>query len=193
MYGQSLGSVAPDMYAFFTGLSVLLTMVVLGLGSLGAGVGTGLFLGGPTLTNLFPSLLQLQSVLVGGAAVGVGTSPNGLIPSGLRPLWVSTLRRRGLLAGILTGLLGLWALRLGGVIGNWTMVWATLALVAAGSIAPYVVDYRRGEAQPAFGLSSRSGRRGRTPISTEPEVVPGLAVPLGTVPPSTVGSGSHGT
>ena len=58
MYGQSLGSVAPDMYAF-SGLSVLLTMVVLGLGSLGAGVGTGLFLGGPTLTNLFPSLLKV--------------------------------------------------------------------------------------------------------------------------------------
>ncbi|HWF14637.1 MAG TPA: ABC transporter permease [Acidimicrobiales bacterium] len=193
VYGQSLGSVAPDMYAFFTGLSVLLTMVVLGLGSLGAGVGTGVFLGGPTLTNLFPSLLQLQSVLVGGAAVGVGTSPNGLIPSGFRPLWASTFRRRRLLAGILTCLLGLWGLRLGGVIGNWTMVWAMLAVVVAGSVVPYVVDYRSGEAQPAFGLRPPSGRRGDTPISPKPQALPSLAVRLGTVPPSTVESGSHGT
>jgi branched-chain amino acid transport system permease protein len=193
VYGQSLGSAAPDVYQFFAGLSVLLTMVVLGLGSLGAGAGTGLFLGGPTLTNLFPSLLQLQSVVVGAAAVGVGTSPNGLIPSGLRPVWASTFRRRGLVVGIVGSLLGLWGLRLGGVIGNWAMVWVMLAIVVAGSVVPYVVDYRRGDAMPAFGRAPRSPHRRDTPSSPEPGALPGLPVPYGTAPPSVVGSGSHGT
>jgi branched-chain amino acid transport system permease protein len=193
IYGQALGSVAPDMYQFFTGLSVLLTMVVLGLGSLGAGAGTGLFLGGPTLTNLFPSLLQLQSVVVGAAAVGVGTSPNGLIPSGLRPVWASTFRRPGLVVGMVGSLLGLWALRLGGVIGNWTMVWTMLAIVVAGSVVPYFVDFRRGDAEPAFGRVPRSPPRLDRPSSREPGALPGLPVAYGTAPPSTVGSGSHGT
>ncbi|HEY1653008.1 MAG TPA: ABC transporter permease [Acidimicrobiales bacterium] len=192
LYGQSLGSVAPDMYQFFTGLSVLLTMVVLGLGSLGAGAGTGLFLGGPTLTNLFPSLLQLQSVVVGAAAVGVGTSPNGLIPSGLRPVWASTFRRPWLAVGIVASLLGLWGLRLGGVVGNWPMVWAMLAIVVAGSVVPYVVDFRRGDAVPAFGRAPRSPDHRDTTSSPEPGALPGLPVAYGTVPPSTVGSVSHG-
>ena len=192
LYGQSLGSAAPDVYQFFTGLSVLLTMVILGLGSLGAGVGTGLFLGGPTLTNLFPSLLQLQSVLVGGAAVGVGTSPNGLIPSGLRPVWASTFRRRGLQAGIVACLLGLWGLRLGGIIGNWTMVWAMLTLLVVGSIVPYFVDYRRGDAEPAFGLTPRDRAHYSTPISPEPQALRVAPVPPEAVRPSAVGSGSHG-
>ena len=97
IYGQALGSAAPDIYQFFGGLSVLLTMVIYRLGSVGGGVGTGIFLGGPTLANFFPSLLQLQSIIVGGTAIGVGTSPNGLIPSGLRPIWQSVVRRRVLL------------------------------------------------------------------------------------------------
>jgi branched-chain amino acid transport system permease protein len=189
LYGQSLGSVAPDMYQFFTGLSVLLTMVVLGIGSLGAGLGTGAFLGGPTLTNLFPSLLQLQSVLVGAAAVGVGTSPNGLIPSGFRPLWASAFRRRGVSVAIVACLLGLWGLRLGGVIGNWAMVWAMLAVAVAGSVVPYVIDYRRGEAQPAFGLTPGSAHRRLTPESGTPQ---GPSVPYETAP-TAVGSGSRGT
>ncbi len=165
IYGQALGSTAPDIFQFFGGLSVLLTMVIYGLGSVGGGVGTGLFLGGPTLTNFFPSLLQLQTILVGGTAIGVGTSPNGLIPSGLRPVWESVARRRPLLFAIIAAVAGLWALAFTGVIGNWTMVWLLLVVLVAVPIAPYVADYRRGDAPPAFGIPDRRSVSGSPPAS----------------------------
>jgi branched-chain amino acid transport system permease protein len=192
LYGQSLGSVAPDMYQFFTGLSVLLTMVVFGIGSVGAGAGTGLFLGGPTLSNLFPSLLQLQSVIVGATAVGVGTSPNGLIPSGLRPLWASAFRRRGLVAAIVATLLGLWALRLGGIIGNWAMFWAMLAVAVAGSVVPYFVDARRGDAQAVFGRLPRTAGRNERPAPPDAETPEPRNAPAEPARASTVVTGSHG-
>jgi branched-chain amino acid transport system permease protein len=155
VYGQALGSAAPDIFQFFGGLSVLLTMVIYGIGAVGSGVGTGLFLGGPTLTNFFPGLLQLQTVLVGGTAIGVGTSPNGLIPSGLRPVWESVARRRVLLVAIVAAVVALWALAYSGVIGNWTMVWCLLAVVVVAPFVPYLIDYQRGDAAPAFGIPDR--------------------------------------
>ena len=81
----------PDRSKGHRGLSVLLVMVVVGISSVGAGAAAGIFLGGPTLANFFPTLTQLNSVLVGAAGTSVGTTPNGAIPSGLRPLWLSVL------------------------------------------------------------------------------------------------------
>ena len=171
IYGQALGSAAPDIYQFFGGLTVLLTMVIFGLGSVGGGVGTGVFLGGPALSNFFPSLLQLQSVLVGGTAIGVGTSPNGLIPSGLRPIWESVVRRRLLLAGIIAAVVGLWALAFSGVIDNWTMTWCLVAVLIAGPTVPYIVDYRRGDASAAFGLAEKRTKSGSLSLTLVPAPV----------------------
>jgi branched-chain amino acid transport system permease protein len=155
IYGEALGSAAPDVFQFFTGLSILLVMVVVGISSLGAGVACGLFLGGPTLANFFPSLSQLSSVLVGAAGTGVGTTPNGTIPSGLRPVWSSVIRRRWLLGAFVVVVVGVWALRLSGVIGNWTMTWIDLAAVIGMPGIAYTIDYRNGVAPPAFGLPDR--------------------------------------
>jgi branched-chain amino acid transport system permease protein len=191
LYGEALGSAAPDIYQFLTGLTVLLTMVVAGIGAVGAGVGTGYFLGGPTLTNFFPSLTQLQTVLVGGSAVGVGTSPNGLIPSGLRPVWSSVVRRRALLGAVILTVLLFWGLRLAGVIGNWTFAAVVFAVLLACSVVPYALDRRRGDAPAAFGLpavTSAGPGSGR--------VEPGLALadlaPLPGRASTTAGTGSHG-
>jgi branched-chain amino acid transport system permease protein len=155
IYGEALGSAAPDVFQFFTGLSILLVMVVVGISSLGAGVACGLFLGGPTLANFFPSLNQLSAVLVGAAGTGVGTTPNGTIPSGLRPVWSSVVRRRWLLGAFVVVVVGVWALRLSGVIDNWTMTWIDLAAVIGMPGIAYTVDYRNGIAPPAFGLPDR--------------------------------------
>jgi branched-chain amino acid transport system permease protein len=192
LYGEALGSAAPDIYQFLTGLTVLLTMVVAGIGAVGAGVGTGYFLGGPTLTNFFPSLTQLQTVLVGGSAVGVGTSPNGLIPSGLRPAWSSVVRRRALLVAVILAVLFLWVLRLTGVIANWPFAWAMIAIAAFGTIVPYSMDRRRGDAPAAFGLPAlvRAGPTGPAP-SGAPLVLEGLS-PLPGPASTTAGTGSHG-
>ena len=189
IYGQALGSTAPDIFQFFGGLSVLLTMVIFGLGSVGAGVGTGVFLGGPTLSNFFPSLLQLQSVLIGGTAIGVGTSPNGLIPSGFRPVWESVARRRTLLVGIIVAVVGLWGLAFSGVIDNWTMTWCLIVVLVAGPTVPYVVDYRRGDAAAAFGLSEGLHASGSVPATLSPAPV-GLLGPTSESAVSTRGSES---
>ncbi len=192
LYGEALGSAAPDIYQFLTGLTVLLTMVVAGIGAVGAGVGTGYFLGGPTLTNFFPSLTQLQTVLVGGSAVGVGTSPNGLIPSGLRPVWSSVVRRRALLGAVILAVFLLWGLRLAGVIGNWTFAWALFAIVLGCSIVPYALDRRRGDAPAAFGLPALvpSGP-GRAGSADAPLALQDLT-PMPSQASTTAGTGSHG-
>ena len=190
VYGQALGSAAPDVYEFFTGLSILLVMVVVGISSVGAGVGAGLFLGGPTLANFFPNLTQLQVVLVGGSGVGVGTTPNGMIPSSLRPIWKSVVSRRALLVGILAAIVGVWALRIAGVIDNWTLTWTLLAIVIVVPSAAYAVDYRRGDAPGAFGLPARVPRRSEPP-AVEPssdEDPPSIADPMS----SPAGASSHG-
>jgi branched-chain amino acid transport system permease protein len=193
LYGQALGSAAPDVYEFFTGLSVLLVMVVVGISSWGAGAVCGIFLGGPTLANFFPSLTQLSLVLTGGAGIGVGTTPNGLIPSGLRPLWTSVGRRRSLVVAILLGVTGVWVLRLGGILGNWEMTALLLAAVLASSSIPYAIDYRRGDAPGAFGLPARvagSHREdGPSVLSTPTPEYEQLHQPVSPV----VGAGSHGT
>jgi branched-chain amino acid transport system permease protein len=189
LYAESLGSAAPDIFQFFTGLSILLVMVVVGISSLGAGVAAGLFLGGPTLANFFPSLSQLSAVLVGAAGTGVGTTPNGTIPSGLRPVWSSVVKRRWLLGAFTVVVVGAWGLRLGGVIDNWTMTWIDLAAVFGVPGIAYTVDYRAGTALPAFGLPDRrvvvvgeasDGPRSGAPVDTPVgEPVNPVVVPAG--------------
>jgi branched-chain amino acid transport system permease protein len=187
LYGEALGSAAPDVFQFFTGLSVLLVMVVVGISSVGAGVACGLFLGGPTLANFFPSLSQLSPVLVGAAGTGVGTTPNGTIPSGLRPVWSAVARRRWLLAAYVVVVVGAWVLRLTGVIDNWTMTWIDLAATVGMPAVPYGIDYRNGIAAPAFGLPDR-----RTVVTEEPSAAEILPTPSGGVGDQILAAGSPG-
>jgi branched-chain amino acid transport system permease protein len=194
LYGQSLGSAAPDVYVFFSGLSILLVMVVVGIGSPGSGVVAGLFLGGPTLANFFPSLTQLSPVLVGGTGVSVGTTPNGLIPSGLRPLWSSVLRRKALLVAIIATVVLAWVLRLAGVLSNWAMAAVLIVVVVLASSIPYVLDRRRGDAPSAFGLPALFPSAPEDDnASITSAATPTLAVQQNSLPSSAVGTGSRGT
>jgi branched-chain amino acid transport system permease protein len=194
LYGQALGSAAPDVFQFFSGLSVLLVMVVVGISSVGSGVLCGLFLGGPTLANFFPSLTQLTPVLVGGAGVGVGTNPNGLIPEGLRPLWGSVQRRRPLLVAVTISVVVVWILRLSGVLGNWAMTAILIVVVGLASTIPYGLDYRRGDAPGAFGLPTRTRRpREDTPSHEDSVILADAAPSPSDTLSSSVGTGSHGT
>ena len=121
IYGMELGSSAADVFQFFNGLSVLLVMVVFGITSFGAAGLNGFYQGSPFFTNFFPSLTQLPLLLVGLGGIAVGTTPNGTIPGSIRPVYLSVVRRRWLLALILAVVGGAWVLRLGGVIDNWPM------------------------------------------------------------------------
>ena len=131
LYGMGLQSVDAGRFDLFSGVTVLLAMVVAGISTVGAAVFTGFFLGGPSLANLFPTLTQLTAVAVASAAVGVGRNPNGIIAAYLRPQWDAVVRAPRLLAGLLGGLAIAYALRLGGVLDNWG--WVVTSLVLIGS------------------------------------------------------------
>jgi hypothetical protein len=74
-------------------------------------------------------------------------------------------RRRALLVAIIAAVIGLWALAYSGAIGNWTMVWCLLAVVVVLPWVPYLIDYQRGEAAPAFGMPERRSTPAPAPVS----------------------------
>jgi branched-chain amino acid transport system permease protein len=161
IYAMALGSAAPDIFQFFNGLSVLLVMVVFGITSFGAAGLNGFYQGSPFFTNLFPSLTQLPLLLVGIGGIAVGTTPNGTNPGSIRPVYLSVVRRRWLLALILAVVGGAWVLRLGGVIDNWPMTFIMVVDLALFPVPAYVADYRAGIAPPAFGLPERRSKEKR--------------------------------
>jgi branched-chain amino acid transport system permease protein len=161
IYGMELGSASAVVFQFFSGLSVLLVMVIFGITSFGAAGLNGLYQGSPFFTNFFPSLTQLPLVLVGLGGVGVGTTPNGTIPGSIRPIYLSVTRRRWLVAVIVAVAGVAWALRLSGAIGNWPMAVIMAVDLALFPVPAYVVDYRAGIAPPAFGLPERRSKERR--------------------------------
>ena len=190
IYGMALGSAAPDVFQFFSGLSVLLVMVIMGITSFGAAGLNGLYQGSPLFTNLFPSLTQLPLLLVGLGGVGVGTTPNGTIPGSIRPVYLSVARRRWLVALIVAVVGAAWALRLGGAIGNWTMTIILLVDLALFPVPAYVADYRARIAPPAFGLPERRSKEKRDAWFAEAVSDEG---PVGAADPLAALSGAGGT
>jgi branched-chain amino acid transport system permease protein len=157
LYGMALQSVAASRFDFFSGVTILLAMVVAGVSTVGAAVFSGFFLGGPSLTNLFPTLTQLTSVTVAIGAIGVGRNPNGFIIAYLRPQWSAVARVPKLLAAVLVGVAAAYGLRVGGVLDNWGWVLLSLAVTVPAPLIAYVArprprrEPRRDVDQPGFG------------------------------------------
>jgi branched-chain amino acid transport system permease protein len=190
IYGMALGSAAPDVFQFFSGLSVILVMVVFGITSFGAAGLTGLYQGSPFFTNFFPSLTQLPLVLVGLGGIGVGTTPNGTIPGSIRPVYLSVARRRWLVALIVAVVAAAWALRLSGAIGNWPMTIIMVVDLALFPVPAYVADYRARIAPPAFGLPERRSKEKRDAWFTAEA---SGESPVGSADPLAALSGAGGT
>jgi branched-chain amino acid transport system permease protein len=190
IYGMELGSASAVIFQFFNGLSVLLVMVIFGITAFGAAGINGLYQGSPFFTNFFPSLTQLPLVLAGLGGVGVGTTPNGIVPGSVRPVYLSVARRRWLLALIVGIFAVAWALRLGGAIGNWPMTIIMLVDFILFPVPAYVADYRARIAPPAFGLPERRSKDGRDASFAE---AVSDARPVGPADPLSVLSGTGGT
>lgn len=144
LFGAALQRPSVDPFGFFTGLSVLLAVVILGVTSVGSALGAGLFLGGPTLSNLLPQLSQLSATLIGLAGIGLGENPNGILPTqGPKFQRVLSVRRAALLSGAALVVLA-YVLAATGIVDNWVFVglllllllvaWAGAATIPLGSI-----------------------------------------------------------
>jgi branched-chain amino acid transport system permease protein len=141
IYGGALRVAdATSTFDFFTGLTLLLVMVVAGIGSIAAAFSTGLFIAAPILANLFPSLKQLQTVLVGFAGIGLGKNPNGFIQNDIRPRWKVMWEEKASIAIVIAAMVVVWLLRTTGTIKNYPFAILELALLALG---PQVAEYLR--------------------------------------------------
>jgi branched-chain amino acid transport system permease protein len=118
-------------FDFFTGLVLLLTVVIFGINSVGATLAVGVFLGTPFLSNLLPGVVnQLQTVIVGLAALGVARHPNGILP-GMRERLQGVMDQPYLACAAFGGLMLAWALRLAKVVSNWPWLGISAAVIAA--------------------------------------------------------------
>ena len=142
LYAMGLQSVVASRFDLFSGITVLLAMVVAGVGTVGAPLFAGFFLGGPSLANLFPTLTQLTSITVALAAVGVGRNPNGFIVSHLRPQWQAVARSPRLLVGFIASVGVVYVLRLSGALDNWGWAVLTLALFVMAPTVGWLAQSR---------------------------------------------------
>jgi branched-chain amino acid transport system permease protein len=138
IYGGALRVADPSLFEFFTGLSILLVMVIAGIGSVAAAFSSGLFLGAPILANLFPSLKQLQTVIVGFAGIGLGKDPNGFIQRDIRPRYNVMWRQPLSIAALIGAMVVVYLLRTTGTITNWPFTVIELGLLA---LAPQLAEY----------------------------------------------------
>jgi hypothetical protein len=125
-------------------------MVIAGLGSIAGAFTAGLFLGAPILANLFPSLKQLQTVVVGFAGIGLGKNPNGFIQNDIRPRWNVMWKEPLSIAALLAGLVVVWLLRTTGTIANWPFVVLELGLLVLG---PQLAEYLQRRRTAAAGAA----------------------------------------
>lgn len=166
--GAAIQRPAPDVFTFLNGLTLLLPVVLLGVGSIGSALGTGVFLGAPALANLFPSSVsKVTSGLTGLAGIGLGQDPRGSIQQQIRPSWEPVLRARPVLYGGLGLIIGSYVLDVADVIGNYSFV---LVLVGALLLMPPAANAVLRAATPRGARDVEADR-----LSAAPERL-GLAV-----------------
>jgi branched-chain amino acid transport system permease protein len=123
IYGAALQTATPDTFQFFSGLAILLTVVVGGVSSIGSALFSAIFLGMPITTNIFSGrLTQATSILTGLGGIGLGNNPNGFIAADLRPRFESVKRYPAIIGGG-TALIGvLYLLRTQNAVSGWVLV-----------------------------------------------------------------------
>lgn len=168
LYGAALQRPGPDAFGFFSGLGLIVVVVVFGVSSLGSPVAAGSFLGAPLLANLLPTLAQITPALTATAGVGLGDDPNGAITSRLRPLWEPVGRRPGLMALAAAALTGTYLAALGGILSNWAFAMTTLAMLI---LVPALAAHRPGRSSEVVP-AARTTRDRRDVIEEGPTASP---------------------
>ena len=137
LYGMQLGTVSPSRYDLLTGLPIFILVIVGGAGLIGGALFAGISLFGliPLTSGLGPLFAKVNTIIPGLAGIGLGRNPSGVVP--LMSDGVAPLRRdRPVLVAMTAAMVGAYALRLAGVIGNrpFALLLAVTFLVA-GALA----------------------------------------------------------
>jgi branched-chain amino acid transport system permease protein len=158
IYGAALQTATPDTFQFFTGLAILLAVVLGGVSSIGSALFTAVFIGTPLTANLFNGVLtQATPILTGFGAAGLGDNPNGFIAAQMRPDFELTKKYPKMIAGIVSLCVLLYLLRWQDVINGWVMVIGIMVLVFAMPGIAKSMDARRAAAAAGPGALSADG------------------------------------
>ncbi|KUN80745.1 ABC transporter permease subunit [Streptomyces griseoruber] len=130
LYGMQLQTVTADQFNLVAGLPLFLIAVIAGLGSVGAGLFTGVAFVVPTqlLGELGTWAQDLSALLIALAGMGLAHSPSGVITR-LRAEWAPPARDRLLLGAAGVVLAGCWLLAALDAVNGWLLL--AVALVAA--------------------------------------------------------------
>jgi branched-chain amino acid transport system permease protein len=170
VYGMAVQSTPPDPFSFFSGLPLLLFMVVIGVDSLAAAALAGLFLGAPLVPNLFPGFEQLTSLTVGVLAIVVGRHPHGIADT-VRARIAEVRRSPVVLGGAIATCLAAWALCVADVLSQAAWLLITLAVISPLTVAvARRVQGRGAEADEDAGLSQPPELLGLTGPIGRPDV-----------------------
>jgi branched-chain amino acid transport system permease protein len=150
VWSMQAGTIAGNFFDFITGLQIFVLVVVGGVGKLGGAMFSGATLVGglPVLVALAPSLQNLTALMPGLTGIGIGRSPNGMVPL-MRHRWDDILATR-VMTWVFVGFVGGWyGLRLAHVIANWPFaIGLFVGAMTIRSIATQVAYRRRNQGRP---------------------------------------------
>lgn len=197
IYGGAIRSVSSTNFEFFTGLSILMSMVIAGLTSPGAALFGGILLGTPLMTNLFPDWAQLTTILIGLNGIALGRNPNGFIAAQIRPKWDPALKHPAVMGAGIAAVVLVFFLREGDIIGNWSMVIGMFLAVALISSVSRGIDSRKagktltGANDLPEGMTAVPEKLGVSQPFT-PADIEALDRTLGLPPATALAGGRHG-
>lgn len=171
LYAGALRVTDAEAFQFFSGLSVLLVMVVAGIATIGAAVACGIGVGAPILANLFPHLPELPLVLFGTAGIGLGRNTNGFVVD-MRDRFAALARRPVLIVATGAVLVAVWLLRIAKVMTNWPYAIVSVAIILVSSQLPLAVDFWKGRAtaeraRGPLGVAATNAKRSNATVQLE--------------------------
>ncbi|MEU1511477.1 ABC transporter permease [Streptomyces sp. NPDC005811] len=132
LYGMQLQTVTADQFNLVAGLPIFLIAVIAGLGSVGAGLFTGVAFVVPTqlLGEVGTWAQDLSALLIALAGMGLAHSPGGIITR-LRTAWAPLARDRPLLGAAGAVLGACWLLAALDAVNGWLSLAVALAAATA--------------------------------------------------------------
>ncbi|GAA2121735.1 ABC transporter permease subunit [Actinomadura napierensis] len=157
LYGMQLRTITADQFNLVAGLPIFLIAVIGGLGCVGNGLFAGTAFVGPNILLGLASWTQnVVAILPALAGMGLGHSPDGIVPR-LRRDWEPAARDRIVLPALLCALALAWLLRVLDAVNGWVLLVG--ALVVASALRAYAAARRDSPAEPEIPVEWWGVRR----------------------------------